>query len=178
MSGRSGFTLVELMVTVAVAAVILTAGVPGFAEFVKNNRLTTATNELLGALNLARSEAIKRGIRVTACTSSDGTACAATGNWAQGWIVFTDPNNDAGYDSSSDTLLRVQQAIEGNISMTGNSSVSSYISYTADGQSKLTSGAFQAGTIKVCDDRSGKVGRNIILIQTGRVRLETGVSCP
>ncbi|BCX88542.1 type IV fimbrial biogenesis protein FimT [Methylomarinovum tepidoasis] len=177
-SRATGFTLIELMVTVAMAAIVLTVGVPSFQALVKNNRLTTAANELVGALNLARSEAIKRGVRVTVCKSADGASCATSGNWEQGWIVFTDEDNDAAYDSASETLLRVQEAIEGQLTMTGNTNVADYISYVASGRSQLTGGGFQAGTITICDDRSGNVGKDLVLSSTGKIRLDTGVSCP
>ncbi|MBN2700615.1 MAG: GspH/FimT family pseudopilin [Methylothermaceae bacterium] len=178
MAKLSGFTLIELMVTVAMAAIVLTVGVPGFQTLVKNNRMTTATNSLVGAINLARSEAIKRGVRVTVCKSADGAACATTGNWDQGWMVFTDPDSNATYDSGTETLLRVREAVEGNLSLTGNTNVANYISYVANGRSLLTGGGFQSGTITVCDDRGGNVGKNIVLSDTGRIRTETGVSCP
>ncbi|GAB6067346.1 hypothetical protein JCM13664_06640 [Methylothermus subterraneus] len=178
MQKTRGFTLVELMVTVAVAAIVLTVGVPSFQVLVKNNRMVTAANELVGALNLARSEAIKRNVRVTVCKSGDGASCTTSGNWEQGWIVFTDDNNDAAYDSASETLLRVQEGIAGQVTMTGNPLVANYVSYVASGQSQLTTGGFQAGTIAICDDRSGNVGKNIVLSSTGRIRLDTGVSCP
>lgn len=180
MPRRSGFTLTELMVTVAMAAIVLTAGVPSFQTTIKNNRLTTATNALVGALNLARSEAIKRGVRVTVCKSADGNSCTTSGNWEQGWIVFAeqDEGNAAYFDSASETLLRAYERVTGSITLVGNANVADYVSYVASGQSQLISGAFQAGTIKICDDRSGNVGRNIVLSQTGRVRIEKGISCP
>jgi type IV fimbrial biogenesis protein FimT len=173
----AGFTLIELLVTVAMMAIVLALGVPSFTEMIKNNRLTAAANELVTALNLARSEAIKRGVRITVCKSSD-TRCATRGSWEQGWIVFTDQNNDATYDSGTETLLRAHEAISGQITMSGNGNVANYISYVASGRSQLTGGGFQAGTIKICDDRSGKVGKEIVLSSTGRLRLNTGVTCP
>ncbi len=172
-----GFTLIELLVTVAMMAIVLTLGVPSFKEVIKNNRLTAVTNELVNVLTLARSEAIKRGVRVTVCKSA-GARCATRGNWEQGWIVFTDENNDAAYDSGTETLLRAHEAISGQVTMTGNANVANYISYVASGRSQLTGGGFQAGTIKICDDRSGKVGKEIVLSSTGRLRLKTGVTCP
>ena len=94
-----GFTLVELMVTLVIAAILLTAGVPSFTTLIKNNRLTTSTNELVGALTLARSEAVKRGLRVTVCKSADQASCDTSGTgWQQGWIVFTDENNSGTYN--------------------------------------------------------------------------------
>lgn len=166
----------ELLVTMSVATILLTLGVPAFQDLIKNNRLTTAANELVGALSLARSEAIKRGVRVTVCKSSTGAACANSGGWDQGWIVFTDPNNNAIFDSG-DALLRVREAVQSNLSITGNTNLSDYTSYVARGHSQLTSGAFQAGTIKACDDRTGNVGKSLVVSQSGRIRVETGASC-
>jgi len=175
MEQQGGFTLLELMVTVAMAAIVLTTGVPGFQTIVKNNRLTTATNGLVGALGLARSEAVKRGVRITVCKSADGAACISTGDWSQGWIVFTDLDNDGVYDpadSPPETLLRVQDAMNGSLTMVGNANVANRISYVASGRS------MQLGTVAVCDDRSGNVGKSIVINRTGRVRLDTAVSCP
>ncbi len=80
-----GFTLVELLVTVAVLAVVLTLGLPALQRTLERNRVTSDANRLVSALHLARSEAVKRGEPVLVCSSSDGQACG--GGWAQGWIV-------------------------------------------------------------------------------------------
>ena len=178
MDQQGGFTLLELMVTVAMAAIVLTTGVPGFQTIVKNNRLTTATNGLVGALGLARSEAVKRGVRVTVCKSADGAACISTGDWSQGWIAFTDLDSDGVYDpadSPPEIVLRVQEAIGGNLTMVGNGSAADHVFYTASGF--FPDGVSNA-TIAMCDDRSGNVGKNIVLSKTGRVRLDTEVACP
>ncbi|MEX2496946.1 MAG: GspH/FimT family pseudopilin [Woeseia sp.] len=82
-----GFTLLELMVTVAIAAIILSFGVPGFVSFVQNNRAATHTNDLVTALNLGRSEATRRGSPVLLCSSTDGTTCSGSGDWSTGWVV-------------------------------------------------------------------------------------------
>ncbi len=173
-----GFSLIELMITLAVIVVLLTVGVPTFNTFIKNNRLKTATNNLVTALNLARSEAIKRGLRVSVCKSADGATCAAANGWDQGWIVFTDQNDNAAYNSGSETLLRVFSGLSPALTLTGNGQVVNYISYIANGQSQLVSGALQLGKLSLCDDRSGNVGRDLVLSSTGRVRLETDVACP
>ena len=82
-----GFTLFELMVTLAVAALILSLGVPGFRSFIQNNRATTHTNDLVTALNLGRSEATRRGGSILLCSSSDGATCSGSNDWSSGWIV-------------------------------------------------------------------------------------------
>ena len=83
-----GFTLLELMVTIGVAGVLLTLGVPSFVDVVRNNRAATNVNELVTAFSIARSESIKRGWNVSVCRSSNGATC--TGAWSDGWIVFRD----------------------------------------------------------------------------------------
>ncbi len=175
---QRGITLIELMATVAVFAILLAVGVPNLKDFYKNSLLTNAGNALTASLNLARIEAVKRGKRVTVCISADGATCASNGGWQQGWLVFTDSNHDAAYDPDNEILLRTHESFNGQITMTGNGNVSSYISYVASGQSQLVNGAFQAGSIKICDDRSGSLGRKLVLSQTGRLRLDTEVSCP
>jgi type IV fimbrial biogenesis protein FimT len=176
-----GFTLVELMITLAIAVVLLTIGVPSFYTLIKNNRLTSATNDLVSGLNLARSEAVTRARRVTICKSADQTTCDTSGSgWEQGWIVYSDENNNGAYDSSGtpEPLLRVQGAMGNQITATGNTNVANYISYIASGQSQMTGGGFQAGTITFCDDRAEDVGKNLVINSTGRVRTDPGVTCP
>lgn len=104
MKQQSGFTLVELMITLALVAILATIGVPSFMNFIVNNRLAAQTNELVSALNLARSEAIKRNTRVTVCRSNNGTGCGGT--WNNGWIVFVDGGTAASVDAG-DEILRV-----------------------------------------------------------------------
>ena len=82
-----GFTIFELMITIGVAGVILSVGVPNFIGFVQNNRAVNDTNDLVTSLNLGRSEAIRRGSTVTLCSSTDGATCSASNDWSTGWIV-------------------------------------------------------------------------------------------
>jgi type IV fimbrial biogenesis protein FimT len=174
----SGFTLIELMVTIAIAGILLGVAIPSFTDTIASNRLTTTTNELVTALNLARSEAIKRGVRVTLCKSANGSSCTNSGNWLQGWIIFTDQNDNAAYNSATETLLKVQSNSANAITMVGNTKVANYISYVDTGQSKMINGVIQNGTITVCDARTGNVGINILLNNVGRIRTETKKACP
>jgi type IV fimbrial biogenesis protein FimT len=84
---QTGFTLMELLFTIAVAAIILSVGVPGFMSFIDNNRAVTHTNDLVTALNLGRSEATRRGSTITVCSSLNGVACSDANDWSTGWVV-------------------------------------------------------------------------------------------
>lgn len=100
-----GFTLVELIVTLAVAAILMGTAVPSFTSLVNSNRLATQANDLLGAMMIARSEAIRLNRRVILCSSSDGATCSSdAGRW-NGWIVFADNNRNDSPDSGE--VLRV-----------------------------------------------------------------------
>jgi type IV fimbrial biogenesis protein FimT len=75
------------MVTIAVASIIMSVGVPGFMSFIQNSRATTHSNDIITAMNFARSEATRRGGTITVCSSSDGVACNGGNDWSNGWIV-------------------------------------------------------------------------------------------
>lgn len=84
----AGFTLLELMITLLVIGVLLGVGVPGFFDTIRSNRAAANANELVTALSIARSEAIRRGTRITLCPSSDGAGC--NGTWTERWLLFLD----------------------------------------------------------------------------------------
>ncbi len=107
-----GYTLLEMLVTMAIAAILLTIGVPSFQYVTNANRVSAEVNGLLGDLQYARAEAIKEGQTVTVCTSNDGASCAASSSWQGGWIVFSDPTN-VGHVDNGEPILRVQSAFSG-----------------------------------------------------------------
>jgi len=84
-----GFTIVELMVTMLILAIVIGFAVPTFRDAALSSRLTGHANDLLASAQIARSEAIKRNAVVTLCISTDGSTCAGEGGWEQGWIVLT-----------------------------------------------------------------------------------------
>jgi len=164
MKMNKGFTLIELMVTLTVAAIILTIAIPSFRNVILNNRLVTQANELITGINLTRSEAIKRGRSVTICAANAGlTDCAASTDWAtNGWIVFVDVDGDSTVDVG-DTIIRVWEGlIESNLTSTVNSVV-----YRSTGMTSLAAGATAAFTLQItgCPVTTA---RSITVLSTGR----------
>ena len=109
----SGFTMIELMMTVAIGAIVLVLAVPSFRYVTNANRIAAEINGLLGDLQFARAEAIKEGRTVTVCQSTTGTSCTSTAtDWQGGWIVFSDPA-DVGVVDAGEIILRVQKPFSG-----------------------------------------------------------------
>jgi len=103
----AGFTITELVMAMAIVSILLTIGIPSFKYVTTSNRVATELNGLLGDMQYARSEAIKEGLPVTVCVSSDGQTCDGTNLWQHGWIVFLDSNSDQQVDNN-EVVMRVQ----------------------------------------------------------------------
>ena len=119
-----GFTLLELVVTVAIVALLAAIALPSFQTFVEGNRLTTSANLFLTMLNYARSEAIRRGGTVSVCAGNNNTCvCNANlgcnDNWKNGYLIFSDTNSDCTIDAGQDQVLRVGDNITGDNKITG-----------------------------------------------------------
>lgn len=161
--GRSGgFTLVEVITVIAIASILAAVGIPNLYNATRSTRISAQANEFVGTLNYARSEAVKRGQRVTVCKSANGTSCATTGNWDQGWIVFVDANNNDTRESTEE-LLRVRDGLEGNSTLIGTGNTVQYITFERNGS------ATKDGDIAL---RNKTKGVNIKLILSGRIRTE------
>ena len=107
---KHGFTLIELMVTLAVFALLAAFAAPNVSSLMRNNRLSTQSNEFISALNIARSEAVKRSTVVTICISDGNTPpnCDnASTSWQDGWIIFADLNADASFNNATENLIRI-----------------------------------------------------------------------
>ena len=113
----AGLTLIELMVALSVLGALLVIGLPSFTEVILGNRLTAFANSFVSAVQLGRSEAIKRNARVKLCVANAGGTGCTTGGWQQGWILFRDADDDDTVDSDEEVVLR-QTALGGGFSLT------------------------------------------------------------
>jgi len=145
-------------IAIVVLGVVVVLGMPEYQRLVVDARMTTQANEFLTAIYYARSEAVKRNDRVTICKSSDGLTCATSGNWEQGWIVFT----DTGVEGTPvvGTVLRFHPALTNGSTLVGQTSVASAVSYRSSGQSA------QSGRFDLCATPRTYPGRDITLAAT------------
>ena len=162
---QSGFTLLELLITLVISAVLLLMALPNFNSLVQSSRIMAASEELQDAISLARSTAV--------ATNSRTILVATTNHWHEGWTLFIDTNND-GDLSEGETTVKVSEEKQG-IVTEASQPMDSYISFIGTGESrqksKTSSGAFLAGHIKICPETKGG-GNKLILSGGGRIRLE------
>ncbi len=162
-----GLTLVELMVTLAVGVILLSASVPGFSSLVMNSQLRSQINELVMALNLARHEAVKRNRTVSVCQSSDGASCGGTDkHWEQGWIVFvnSDADSPAVVDTGEEVLRRAAPSDSG-YTLRTDASYANFVSYHPTGQ------AHAPGRFVLCKDSDRALSRALFVNTTGHAYL-------
>ncbi|MDP9933164.1 GspH/FimT family pseudopilin [Variovorax paradoxus] len=166
----AGFTLIELMVTVAVAAVLLVVAVPSFVSFQRNSELTSATNSFVAAVNAARGEAMKRGMNAMVVPTT-GT------DWSTGWTVFVDQDRSGGLNTGDTTVLQ-QPAFPSYLSATGQGTASetpAYIMFDASGYAKTKTAGFGALTMTIArsdvsDTAQTAQTRRIVIAKSGRAR--------
>ncbi len=153
---HAGFTLVELLATIAVATILLGIATPSFIEFSRKTRITTYTNDFVATMNFARSEAIRRGATVTICHTNNETACSGT--WSDGWLVFTDKNGNGAIDTTdNDEILRTHEHFASGYALGTNDTFANNIIYGPDGA------ANDIGVFAVCHGTETKGARAIIV---------------
>lgn len=176
----SGFTLIELIVVVSVAAIMASIAVPNFSSMIESNRATAATNELVSALILARSEALKRSNNVSVCASNDQVSCGGNAfrNFGKGWIIFQDCNvngkidtsvdcdNDGVADDDEETIKAHLEIKDIQMLRNGAAAARHYFSYTFSGRGSGSTVGF-----KVRKEGASKVLREIKISRSGRVRV-------
>ncbi len=172
MKNSKGFTLLELMVTLAVSAILMFIAVPSFVSFIRSSQLTTQANAFFTDLSLTKSEAVKRNARVSICSSSNGTTCSGSSNWATGWVVFTDVSGVSGTLDSTDELLRTHGEIKGEATFT--STGDTFVQFTASGYSSTYNDASATETVFTLDHSkcTGDQRRVISVAPFGRVQVD------
>ncbi len=175
---QKGFTLIELLVSLAVLMILVGLGVPSFVSAMKNSKLNADYSQLVGALYLARSEAVKRSSNITVCARATDTSCG--NDWNNGWLVFSDNTSGgigaAGVVDMDDEIFNIVPPLDGrdvttlatvspNPSSAANSSPQVFVRYNPRGGNN-----WSGGTFIVCDDRGEESALALHLVLTGDIR--------
>ncbi len=179
-SGRvRGITLVELLVTLAILAILMAAAAPSFSGFLRSSELTAVANSFVSALNAARSEALKRNLPALLTPLDDAHA-----DWTQGFVAFVDVNWNARYDEGIDIVVLTRPIKGGFLSINGTGSAKAsppYVRYDGSGFARKADGGAGNLTFNILrndvpDSEVSTQTRRVIIATTGRVRLCTPAS--
>lgn len=170
----SAFTLLELIIGLIILSIVSMLAVPSFQAMIQNNQVLTTTNDLVNSLNMIRSEAIKRGVSVSLCAASDSTLSACGTNWKNGWLIFSNPNEDGVFaNDANEILVKVKQITEPNVSIS-TTPTAGIVTYQPSGFPISTSSHFVFNI-----SANGCTGNNasrITIMPTGRI-LTSAVAC-
>lgn len=160
-----GVTVIELAVAMVVLGILVAAAIPSFVQLLRDAERTTVLSELTASLNLARAEALGRGVPVSVCRSADAASCSS-GTWAEGWLVFINDDNDApAVVDAGEVILKAQQEPAPAYSLVPNNNYANFITYRPNGSVN------NIGRITYCDRRGVAEARAVLINMAGRVRL-------
>ena len=161
----SGFTLLEVIITVLILAILASVALPSLQDFISSNRIDALNNRFKMALSYARSEAIKRGSNVSVCVSNAAqTACDATLNdYAKGWIVFA---GDFPFDPA-DTILQVSGGLSDQLAIENAGAFADSVTFRSTGQTTV---ALVPPNDRFYINKDGDTYTNVVVTVTGRVR--------
>lgn len=177
----TGFTVVELMITLVIGAILLAIAIPNFTSMVQASRAQSMADDFASALNFTRTESLKLGTRVTICASSDGSSC--TGAWNEGWIIFQDY---AATDKDAPVLAK--SGVTNLLKTTGKAKLGSAIAVKSSGTDQTYIRFTRLGTLAKGDNAAGfevdmKVtgckgasARNVSVSLSGMVRIKS-INC-
>jgi len=167
MKQEKGFTLLELIATLAIASILLSVGVPSFRSVIMDSRMVRDTNQFVASINLARSSAVRFQRNATVCVSANFNAplpsCSGSSDWSGGWIVWVDKDRDGAVDT--DEILAVQEPIDNTTSFSATNAP--LFSYDARGFLRSP-----ADELMMCDNRAGETGRRIRVNAAGRTHVK------
>ena len=165
---QRGFTLIELIITIAIAGILMSLALPSFKKTLQNNKLTSMHNELLSSLSLARNTAISRGSFATLCKSNQaGDNCDSSASWKDGWIVFLD-RDDSGSVNNDEEVISLNNALPKKVSI---SFSRNRVTYGAQGYA-----IGYSGVVTFCDDLDNDNKKGMIISSNGHIRVATSDS--
>jgi len=163
---KHGFTLVELLIVLAVIGIAASIGIPSFQQTIKNRNILSNADTLITALNYARIEAIKRGANVYLSPADYSPSPPPQPDWSKGIVVWFDNNNDDKLDT--DEILRQWEALPKANSIVSKNNITLF--------EFKPSGEVNDGDLTLCDDRTKEIGRKITLLASGLIA-ETETTC-
>ncbi|MCW8931965.1 MAG: GspH/FimT family protein [Gammaproteobacteria bacterium] len=167
---NDGFSLIELIIVISIIGILFSSALPAFSKMLARNQQMTQLHTLFHHHQLARSEAIKSNQSVILCKSDDGQHCKSKSKWSDGWIIFSDTDNNKKINNNEMVIL-IQPAVSGHLSLKYRGFGShNYVRYFPDGHSSTN------GTFTLCNQMGHQYAKSIIISRTGRARLDSKAS--
>jgi len=162
---QSGFTAIELLVTLSIAAILLAAGIPSFQKFTYGQQMKAAVASLQNDLMMGRSEAVNLGLQVVSCPGDPAQGCTGSNDWSAGWIVFADANTDRQRQQTERIVRRGHDQENMFVrSSTGRTSFRFFPDGSAPGSN---------GSITFCGPGGPSNARKLVISNLGRIRRDT-----
>lgn len=174
-SSTHGFTLIELVVTMAIVAILAALAGPSFSSLIQRNRVSSGANQLLGAMMLTRSEAIRANDQVVMCktdrTDEANMACVGGASWNDGVLVFVDSVRDGTY-SKGEEILRVLVPLNRSVEITSDALIKAAIGYNPSGLLAVPAALTAGGSEEAFTITAGENTATVSISPTGRARVE------
>ncbi len=165
---NQGFSILELLVALSIAAILLVLASPSFSSLIANTRISTSANNFVSSLQIAKIESVARATTITLCVRNpDGDGCLmpAPSNWQPGWIIFEDKDSDKFVDAG-ESVLHISEPLASKLTLKATPSITNAITYNSSG---MLEGITAIQTFILCDDR-GFIDRakGVVVTMTGR----------
>ena len=170
-ANESGFTLMELLIVVAIMSIVAGMAAPSFTTMIQGSTLSVGANDLAASLRLARSEAVKRGSRTSVCisnTSMSATPSCGGAGWDDGWVVYNDADADGTIDGGED-VIKVHEPLKFGFSSGASSAFTSFVSFNALGSATNNANAFVSGAVTL---GYGAESKQIAIASNGRTKVQ------